>query len=117
MTLILGSAREQAALEVRHLGGVAVITRSFARIHETNLKKQGMLPLTFADPADYDLIDPRDVLSITGLSSFTAGVPLNLKVVKPDGAVVEMKLNHTFNEGHIEWFKHGSALNKMASSV
>jgi aconitate hydratase len=112
-----GSSREHAALEVRHLGGVAVIVRSFARIHETNLKKQGMLPLTFANPADYDKIEPADVLSITGLTTFTPGKPLVLKVQKPDGKVLDVTLNHTFNAGQIDWFKFGSALNKMASST
>merc|ERR1711881_107325 len=71
-----GSSREHAALEPRHLGGRAVIVKSFARIHETNLKKQGMLPLTFANPADYDLVQPSDKVSITGLQTFAPGVPL-----------------------------------------
>ncbi|KAI8909147.1 aconitase family-domain-containing protein [Gorgonomyces haynaldii] len=108
-----GSSREHAALEVRHLGGVAVIVRSFARIHETNLKKQGMLPLTFADPKDYDKIDPTDKVSIVGLTTFTPGKPLKLVVHKPKGDI-ELTLNHSFNAGQIEWFKAGSALNKMA---
>src|SRR5690606_16869669 len=80
-----GSSREHAALEVRHLGGAAVITKSFARIHETNCKKQGLLPLTFADPADYDKVGPFDKVSIQGLTTFQEGVPLNLHVKKPDG--------------------------------
>ncbi|KAJ3408816.1 aconitate hydratase, partial [Chytriomyces hyalinus] len=104
-------------LEVRHLGGVAVIVKSFARIHETNLKKQGMLPLTFADPKDYDKINPEDIVSIQGLESFAPGVPLNLHVAKPDGKSVDIKLNHTFNEGQIGWFKAGSALNLMAAAA
>ncbi|KAJ3411640.1 Aconitate hydratase mitochondrial [Chytridiales sp. JEL 0842] len=113
-----GSSREHAALEVRHLGGVAVIVKSFARIHETNLKKQGMLPLTFADPKDYDKINPADKVSILGLeSNFKPGSQLTLRVHKPDGKNVDIKLNHTFNEGQIEWFKAGSALNLMAASA
>ncbi|KAI9336518.1 aconitase family-domain-containing protein [Obelidium mucronatum] len=112
-----GSSREHAALEVRHLGGVAVIVKSFARIHETNLKKQGMLPLTFANPSDYEKINPEDIVSIVGLEKFQPGVPLTLRVSKPDGAKVDIKLNHTFNEGQIGWFKAGSALNLMAASA
>ncbi|TPX76713.1 3-isopropylmalate dehydratase [Chytriomyces confervae] len=112
-----GSSREHAALEVRHLGGVAVIVKSFARIHETNLKKQGMLPLTFADPKDYEKINPEDIVSIQGLESFAPGVPLNLHVAKPDGKTVDIKLNHTFNDGQIGWFKAGSALNLMAAAA
>ncbi|KAI8902998.1 aconitase family-domain-containing protein [Globomyces pollinis-pini] len=110
-----GSSREHAALEVRHLGGVAVIVRSFARIHETNLKKQGMLPLTFANPADYDKISPGDKLSILGLTTFAPGKQLTLKVHKASGDIT-FPLNHTFNLGQIEWFKAGSALNKMAAA-
>merc|ERR1711879_528919 len=100
-----GSSREHAALEPRHLGGVAVIVKSFARIHETNLKKQGMLPLTFADPADYARIKPHDEISIRGLESFTPGTPLTGVVHPADGSdQFEIKLSHTFNEGQIEWF-------------
>ncbi|KAH6601574.1 hypothetical protein BASA50_001522 [Batrachochytrium salamandrivorans] len=109
-----GSSREHAALEVRHLGGVAVIVRSFARIHETNLKKQGMLPLTFADPKDYDRVDPTDKVSILGLTTFSPGKPLTLRAKKQDGSSIDIKLNHTFNAGQIDWFKAGSALNMMA---
>jgi aconitate hydratase len=109
-----GSSREHAALEPRHLGGVAIIVRSFARIHETNLKKQGMLPLTFANPADYDKIEPRDTIDIVGLTSFAPGKPLTLVVHKADGKKLEVPVNHTFNEGQIAWFKAGSALNLMA---
>lgn len=109
-----GSSREHAALEVRHLGGVAVIVRSFARIHETNLKKQGMLPLTFADPKGYDKIDPTDKLEIRGLTSFSPGKPLELVIQKQNGKKETIKLNHTFNAGQISWFKAGSALNQMA---
>ncbi|KAJ1918366.1 Aconitate hydratase mitochondrial [Mycoemilia scoparia] len=109
-----GSARESASLSPRYLGGVAVIVKSFARIHETNLKKQGMLPLTFSDPKDYDLVDPSDKVSILGLSSIAPGVPLTLKLEKKSGEVVELKVNHTFNDNQIGWFKAGSALNEIA---
>jgi aconitate hydratase len=112
-----GSSREHAALEPRHLGGRAVIVRSFARIHETNLKKQGILALTFADPKDYDKIGARDKVSIKGLSSFAPGKPLTAVVAKPDGSSFNIALNHTFNEGQIEWFKAGSALNFMKKSL
>ncbi|GBF99166.1 aconitate hydratase [Raphidocelis subcapitata] len=110
-----GSSREHAALEPRHLGGVAVIVKSFARIHETNLKKQGMLPLTFADPADYDKIAPTDRLSILGLTDFQPGKQLTLKGKRTDGSTYSFPLNQTFNEGQIAWFKAGSALNAMAA--
>ncbi|KAJ3185797.1 Aconitate hydratase mitochondrial [Gaertneriomyces sp. JEL0708] len=112
-----GSSREHAALEVRHLGGVAVIVKSFARIHETNLKKQGMLPLTFADPKDYDKIDPTDKVSLVGLSTLAPGSKVTLRAHKADGRTVDIPLNHTFNQGQIEWFKAGSALNLMAAKA
>jgi len=112
-----GSSREHAALEPRYLGGIAVIVRSFARIHETNLKKQGMLPLTFADPKDYDKIDPSDRIDIIGLKSFTPGKPLELIVKKKDGTKLTVMANHTFNEDQIAWFKHGSALNKIKKDL
>eukprot|EP00168_Porphyra_purpurea_P009978 TRINITY_DN244_c1_g1_i1.p1 TRINITY_DN244_c1_g1~~TRINITY_DN244_c1_g1_i1.p1 ORF type:complete len:393 (+),score=162.06 TRINITY_DN244_c1_g1_i1:1106-2284(+) len=112
-----GSSREHAALEPRHLGGVAVLVRSFARIHETNLKKQGMLPLTFAVQEDYDKIDPEDKLSITGLSTFAPGVPLTVVVKKPGGVTLNVTVNHTFNADQIEWFKAGSALNKIKTDL
>jgi aconitate hydratase len=108
-----GSSREHAALEPRHLGGRAVIVKSFARIHETNLKKQGMLPLTFANPADYDKISGNDKISILGLSSFQPGKQLTLRVEPVSGEAFEIKVNHTFNDEQIEWFKNGSALNLM----
>merc|ERR1712212_1111327 len=104
-----GSSREHAALEPRHLGGRAVIVRSFARIHETNLKKQGMLPLTFSDTADYDKIQPSDKITINGLSSFAPGVPLTATLSHADGSSEDIVLNHTFNSNQIEWFKSGSA--------
>jgi len=112
-----GSSREHAALEPRFLGGRAIIVKSFARIHETNLKKQGMLPLTFNDKADYDKIQTGDKVSITGLKTFAPGVPLTLVIKKADGTTHECKLNHTFNPEQIEWFKAGSALNKMKEAL
>eukprot|EP01111_Echinosteliopsis_oligospora_P007939 TRINITY_DN232_c0_g1_i1.p1 TRINITY_DN232_c0_g1~~TRINITY_DN232_c0_g1_i1.p1 ORF type:complete len:779 (+),score=262.06 TRINITY_DN232_c0_g1_i1:42-2378(+) len=108
-----GSSREHAALEPRHLGGAAIITKSFARIHETNLKKQGMLPLTFADPADYDKIQPDARISL-GISNLAPGKQVIATVKPSSGSSFEVKLNHTFNEGQIDWFKAGSALNHMA---
>merc|ERR1719397_1131166 len=112
-----GSSREHAALEPRHLGGRAVIVRSFARIHETNLKKQGMLPLTFDDVADYDKVQSGDSVSIRGLQSFKPGSQMQL-VVKRDGKeMAPIALNHTFNAEQIEWFKAGSALNLMKMNM
>ena len=108
-----GSSREHAALEPRHLGGRAVLVKSFARIHETNLKKQGLLPLTFADPADYEKVGPFDTVSIKGLQSFAPGKPLTFSGTRPDGTTYEFPVNHTFNDNQITWFKAGSALNAM----
>jgi aconitate hydratase len=108
-----GSSREHAALEPRHLGGRAVIVKSFARIHETNLKKQGMLPLTFANPADYDKVGPRDRLSILGLKDLAPGKQLTVRGTRQNGETYEFKVNHTFNANQIGWFKAGSALNLM----
>jgi len=106
-----GSSREHAAMEPRWLGARAVITRSFARIHETNLKKQGVLALTFKNLADYDLIREDDRVSIAGLSSLTPGKPLKMIIKHADGTQHECELNHTFNETASGWFKAGSALN------
>jgi aconitate hydratase len=106
-----GSSREHAAMEPRAQNGVAVLVKSFARIHETNLKKQGMLPLTFADPADYDKIREDDLIDIIGLESFTPGKPLTLVLHHADGSTDSFPVNHTFSEGQIAWFKAGSALN------
>ena len=108
-----GSSREHAALEPRHLGGVAIIVKSFARIHETNLKKQGMLPLTFANPADYDKVREDDTLDIVGLNFFAPGKPLTLVVKHADGTKDAIDLRHSFNQEQIEWFKAGSALNLL----
>lgn len=112
-----GSSREHAALEPRHLGGRAIIVKSFARIHETNLKKQGMLPLTFDNPADYDKIAFDDKISIKGLTSLSPGKPLTAVIKKKDGKEVKIQLNHTFNEQQIDWFKAGSALNHMKNKL
>ncbi len=98
-----GSSREHAALEPRYLGGRAIIVKSFARIHETNLKKQGMLPLVFADPKDYDKISGSDRVDIVGLTSFAPGKNLRLRVHKKDSSVVEIPVTHTFNAEQIEW--------------
>ncbi|KAI8990425.1 aconitate hydratase [Trametes punicea] len=112
-----GSSREHAALEPRFLGGLAIITRSFARIHETNLKKQGMLALTFVNPEDYDKVRPSDRVDILGLESFAPGKNLTMVLKHEDGSREEIPLAHSFNEGQIEWFKAGSALNLMASKA
>jgi aconitate hydratase len=110
-----GSSREHAAMEPRHLGGKAIIVKSFARIHETNLKKQGMLPLTFDNPSDYDKIMEDDKLSIVGLSELAPGKQVKLIITHSDGSSDEVVLNHTFNANQIEWFKAGSALNLIAA--
>ena len=106
-----GSSREHAAMEPRHLGVRAVIVKSFARIHETNLKKQGMLGLTFDNEADYDLIQVDDTFNFTDLALFAPGKQLTLEVIHADGSTDSIKLNHTYNAQQIEWFKAGSALN------
>merc|ERR1712109_321852 len=108
-----GSSREHAALEPRFLGGAAIIVKSFARIHETNLKKQGMLPLTFADKADYDKIRPDDKITLNDLVNFAPGRPVEATLKHSDGSQENIVLNHTFNEQQITWFKAGSALNRM----
>jgi aconitate hydratase len=110
-----GSSREHAAMEPRWLGGRAIIVKSFARIHETNLKKQGMLPLTFAQPSDYDRVREDDRCSVVGLGSFGPGSQLRLILHHADGSVEECLLNHTFNENQIGWFRAGSALNLIAA--
>lgn len=109
-----GSSREHAAMEPRYLGGVAVIVKSFARIHETNLKKQGMLALTFANPSDWDKIKEDDILTIEGLTTFVPQVPLTLVLLHSDNSMESIKLNHSYNEAQVEWFKAGSALNLLA---
>lgn len=106
-----GSSREHAAMEPRHLGVRAIVVKSFARIHETNLKKQGMLALTFNDKADYDKIQEDDNIDILGLTDFKEGKPLTMILKHSDGTVDEIMLNHTYNAQQIEWFKAGGALN------
>lgn len=106
-----GSSREHAAMEPRHLGVRAILVRSFARIHETNLKKQGMLALTFDNKEDYDKVQEDDNIDINGLTSFTPGVPLTIDLNHKDGTVDTITVNHTYNEQQIEWFKAGGALN------
>jgi aconitate hydratase len=106
-----GSSREHAAMEPRHLGVRAILVRSFARIHETNLKKQGMLALTFANKEDYDKVQEDDSIDILGLTSFAPGKPLTIVLNHADGSSDEIMANHTYNEQQIEWFKAGGALN------
>ena len=106
-----GSSREHAAMQPRHLGSVAVLVRSFARIHETNLKKQGMLALTFADKSDYDKVQEDDTINFVDLTEFAPGKPLTIELVHADGSTDRILANHTYNDAQIEWFKAGSALN------
>jgi aconitate hydratase len=106
-----GSSREHAAMEPRHLGVRAIVVRSFARIHETNLKKQGMLALTFANKEDYDKVKEDDTIDITGLTAFAPGKPLSMVLHHKDGSQDEVMLNHTYNEQQIGWFNAGGALN------
>ena len=108
-----GSSREHAAMSPRHLGAVAVIARSFARIHETNLKKQGLLPLTFADPADYDRVLEADRVSITGLASLRPGAPVRVVLHHGGGAEETIEARHSLSEEQIAWFRAGSALNAL----
>jgi aconitate hydratase len=111
-----GSSREHAAMEPRFRGGLVAIARSFARIHETNLKKQGMVPLTFADPATYDLIDEDDRLNVLGLPP-VPGRNVVCQIVKPDGTTIDFECSHTFSDEQVEWFKAGSALNIVREKV
>jgi aconitate hydratase len=106
-----GSSREHAALSPRLLGGAAVIVRSFARIHESNLKKQGLLALTFQDPADYDRIREDDRLSLVGLADMAPGKPVECRITHADGTTETLQLNHSFSASQLEWFRLGSALN------
>ncbi|QRQ99927.1 aconitate hydratase [Dyadobacter sandarakinus] len=112
-----GSSREHAAMEPRFLGVRAILTKSFARIHETNLKKQGMLALTFSNNADYDKIQEDDTIDILGLQTFSEGQPLTIVLHHNDGTIDEFPVNHTYNEQQIEWFRAGSALNIIRRSV
>jgi aconitate hydratase len=111
-----GSSREHAAMEPRHLGVRAILVKSFARIHETNLKKQGMLGLTFADKEDYNKIREDDVIDIVGLTSFSPDKPLTIVLHHSDGSQESFPVNHTYNTSQIAWFKAGSALNLMAKT-
>ncbi|TLY27718.1 MAG: aconitate hydratase [Nitrospirae bacterium] len=108
-----GSSREHAAMSPRFLGVKVVLTRSFARIHETNLKKQGILPLTFADPKDYDKIEQQDRISVVGLKSLAPGKPVQVIIYKADGKDVMIQANHSMTEQQIAWFRAGSALNAL----
>ena len=106
-----GSSREHAAMEPRHLGVAAVIVKSFARIHETNLKKQGMLGLTFQNEADYDLIQEDDTFNFIDIADFAPDTPLTVEIVHADGSKDTIKVNHTYNDAQIAWYREGSALN------
>jgi aconitate hydratase len=110
-----GSSREHAAMQPRHLGGRAILVRSFARIHESNLKKQGMLPLTFGNAADYDKVREDDVVDILGLTTLAPGQPLTVKLTHHDGRTESFLANHTMSSEQIEYFKAGSALNLVAA--
>jgi aconitate hydratase len=114
-----GSSREHAALEPRYLGRVAIIARSFARIHETNLKKQGMLPLTFSNPADYDRIQEGDRISLIGVeeAEFQPGKPVTLRVEPGEDVAWEVQLNHSYHAGQIPWLRAGSALNHIKVTI
>jgi aconitate hydratase len=111
-----GSSREHAAMEPRFLGVKAVLVKSFARIHETNLKKQGMLALTFANEADYDKIQENDTFDFVDLTSFAAEKPLTIEITHADGSKESILANHTYNDSQIGWFKAGSALNLIAAA-
>ncbi|MYG40851.1 MAG: aconitate hydratase [Nitrospira sp. SB0677_bin_15] len=108
-----GSSREHAAMSPRFLGVKAVLTKSFARIHETNLKKQGILPMTFADPANYEQIDQEDRVSVTGLNELAPGKPVSLTIHKKDGKEITIQANHSMTEQQVKWFQAGSALNAL----
>jgi aconitate hydratase len=109
-----GSSREHAAMSPRYLGARAVIVKSFARIHETNLKKQGILPLTFADPADYDLFAQDDRVSVVGLAALAPGLPVEVRIHKADGRTLTIRTRHSLTDEQIGWFRAGSALNALA---
>jgi aconitate hydratase len=111
-----GSSREHAALSPRLLGGAAVIARSFARIHESNLKKQGLLALTFADRPDYNRIREDDRISLLGLQQLAADKPVECRLLHSDGTSETLWLNHSFSEPQLKWFRAGSALNLLVSN-
>ncbi|MEA2933069.1 MAG: aconitate hydratase, partial [Actinomycetota bacterium] len=106
-----GSSREHAAMEPRYRGAKVILVRSFARIHETNLKKQGVLPLVFADPTAYDLIGADDRISVLGLAGLAPGVPVACLLHRSDGSTVDFECTHSLSAEHIDWFRAGSALN------
>jgi aconitate hydratase len=112
-----GSSREHAAMEPRFLGVNAVVTKSFARIHETNLKKQGMLALTFANNADYDKVRQDDTIDILGLEDFAPNQNLRIALFHADGTAESFDVKHTYNEQQIEWYRSGSALNKIRKDL
>jgi aconitate hydratase len=112
-----GSSREHAAMEPRYRGAAVIICRSFARIHETNLKKQGVLPLTFSDPSDWDKIGRDSRISVTGLASLTPDQPVQVLIHQPDGSVHEISCKHTMNDEHITWFRAGGALNLIRANA
>ena len=110
-----GSSREHAAMEPRHLGVIAVLVKSFARIHETNLKKQGMLALTFLNKSDYDHIQEDDTFEFLDLDRISPDNSLTIRITHSDNSILDIQCEHSYNEDQIEWFKYGSALNKIAS--
>jgi aconitate hydratase len=112
-----GSSREHAAMEPRHLGVRVVLVKSFARIHETNLKKQGMLALTFANKADYGLVQEDDRIDVIGLTTFTPGKPLQIVLHHQDGTSDRIEAHHSYNQQQIDWFKAGGALNVIRSQA
>ncbi len=111
-----GSSREHAAMEPRHLGALVVLVRSFARIHETNLKKQGLLPLTFTDPDDYDKVRADDRVDVLGLAQLAPDRPVTVRLRHADGSSDEFEAGHTFNAEQLGWFRAGSALNAMGAA-
>jgi aconitate hydratase len=111
-----GSSREHAAMQPRHLGVLVVLVKSFARIHETNLKKQGMLGLTFADPSDYGKIREDDRFDMSDLAGFAPGIPLTLLALHADGSSDSIMCNHTYNAQQISWYRSGSALNEIRAA-
>jgi aconitate hydratase len=112
-----GSSREHAAMEPRYLGCAAVITRSFARIHQTNLKKQGVLPLMFVNPKDYDVIGENDRISVLGLKDLAPKKNLTVQILKPDDTILNIEVRHTMTAEQIKWFQAGSALNAARAAA
>ena len=112
-----GSSREHAAMEPRHLGVRVVMVKSFARIHETNLKKQGMLALTFANKEDYEKIQENDSIDVVGLTHFAPGKSLQIVLNHADGSQETIEANHSYNDQQIEWFKAGGALNVIRANA